>query len=65
MSKLKTSAAQMVAKARARIKEVETKDAIAMADDPQVVIVDIRDVRERERGGFIPGSTARPAGAPR
>ena len=62
MAKLKTSAAQLVAAARARIKEVETKDAIAMLDDPDVVIVDIRDVRERERGGFIPGSFHCPRG---
>jgi len=41
MAKLKTSAAQMVSDARARIKEVETAEAIAMVDDPKVVIVDI------------------------
>ena len=62
MAKLKTSAAQMVSDARARIKEVETAEAIAMVDDPNVVIVDIRDVRERERGGFIPGSFHCPRG---
>jgi len=62
MAKLKTSAAQMVSDARARIKEVETAEAIAMVDDPKVVIVDIRDVRERERGGFIPGSFHCPRG---
>ena len=62
MAKLKTSAAQMVSDARARIKEVETAEAIAMVDDPNVVIVDIRDVRERGRGGFIPGSFHCPRG---
>lgn len=59
---LKTTAADMVAAARARIKEVETRDAIAMVDDPDVVIVDIRDVRERARGGYIPGSVHAPRG---
>lgn len=59
---LKTTAATMVAAARARITEVETKDAIAMVDDPSVVIVDIRDVRERQRSGFIPGSVHAPRG---
>lgn len=34
------TAAQMVAEARARIDEVETVDAIALAEDPEVVIVD-------------------------
>ncbi|WP_298356293.1 rhodanese-like domain-containing protein [uncultured Litoreibacter sp.] len=62
MAKLKTSAAEMVAAARARIEEVETADAIKMVGDPDVVIVDIRDVRERERGGFIPGSFHCPRG---
>ncbi len=62
MAKLKTSAAEIVAAARARIEEVETADAIKMVGDPEVVIVDIRDVRERERGGFIPGSFHCPRG---
>lgn len=62
MAKLKLSAAEMVSKARARIEEIETADAIKMVDDPDVVIVDIRDVRERERGGFIPGSFHCPRG---
>jgi rhodanese-related sulfurtransferase len=62
MSKLKTSSAQMVANARARIEEIETSDLITMLDDPNVVIVDIRDVRERQRSGFIPGSFHAPRG---
>ncbi len=33
MTKLKTSAAQMVADARARIREIETSDLIAMLDE--------------------------------
>ena len=59
---LKTSAAEMVAKARARIEEIETADAIAMVDDPRVQIVDLRDPRERERTGFIPGAFHCPRG---
>lgn len=62
MPQLTTSAAAMVAAARARIEEVETADLIAMLDDPDLVIVDIRDVRERQRGGFIPGSFHAPRG---
>ena len=62
MPELKTTAAQMVANARARIEEVETPDLIAMLDDPNVVVVDIRDVRERQRSGFIPGSFHAPRG---
>ncbi|MEO9823149.1 MAG: rhodanese-like domain-containing protein [Paracoccaceae bacterium] len=59
---LKTSASEMVAQARDRIKEVETPDLIALVDDPDVVIVDIRDPRERERTGFIPGAVHAPRG---
>ena len=62
MSKLKTTAAQMVENARARIEEIETADLIARLDDPDTVIVDIRDVRERQRVGFIPGSVHAPRG---
>jgi rhodanese-related sulfurtransferase len=59
---LKTSSATLVANARARISEVDTGDAIAMASDPNVVIVDIRDIRERQRSGYIPGSVHAPRG---
>ena len=62
MAKLKTTAAEMVANARADIREIETPDLIAILDDPNVVVVDIRDVRERQRGGFIPGSVHAPRG---
>lgn len=57
----KTSA-QLVAEARDRIDEVETPDLVAAVNDPNVVIVDIRDIRERERTGFIPGSVHAPRG---
>lgn len=59
---LKVTAAQMVADARARIEEIETPNAIAMVGDPTVQIVDLRDPRERERTGFIPGSFHCPRG---
>lgn len=62
MKKLLKSSAQLVAEARARIEEIETPELIAMLDDPNVVVVDIRDVRERQRSGFIPGSFHAPRG---
>ncbi|MBF9048826.1 rhodanese-like domain-containing protein [Roseobacter sp. HKCCD9010] len=62
MPNLKTSAAEMVAAARARVKEIETRDLIAQMEDPNLVIVDIRDVRERQRSGYIPGSFHAPRG---
>ena len=62
MRKLTMSAAQMVERARARIDEVETASAIALLGQPDVVFVDLRDPRERERSGFIPGSFHCPRG---
>jgi rhodanese-related sulfurtransferase len=62
MTKLKMTAADMVAAARARIEEIETPDLIATLDDPGVVVVDIRDPRERERTGAIPGAVHAPRG---
>ncbi len=62
MAKLKTTAAEIVKSARARIEEIETADLIKMVDDPNVVIVDIRDIRERQRSGAIPGAFHAPRG---
>ena len=62
MAKLKTTAAEMVKSARARIEEIETADLINMVNNPGVVIVDIRDIRERQRTGAIPGSIHAPRG---
>ena len=49
-------------KAKARIEEVDTDAAIALVGDPDVVFVDLRDVRERQKLGFIPGSIHCPRG---
>ena len=62
MKKLKLSASEMVNAARARIREIETSELIKMVGDPDVVIVDIRDIRERQRSGAIPGSVHAPRG---
>ena len=62
MTSLKTSAAEMVKQACARIEEIEIPDLITMMDDPNVIIVDIRDIRERQRSGYIPGSFHAPRG---
>ena len=59
---LSRGVASMVAEARGRISEVDAVDAIAMQDDPDVVIVDLRDIREREREGYIPNSFHCPRG---
>ncbi|MEM9350349.1 MAG: rhodanese-like domain-containing protein [Pseudomonadota bacterium] len=62
MAKLKMTAAGMVADARSQIVEIEAADLIERLGDDSLVIVDIRDPRERERTGFIPGSFHAPRG---
>lgn len=62
MNKLKLTAAQMVKSARARIREVDAAYLIDRLGDPDLVIVDIRDIRERQKSGFIPGSVHAPRG---
>ena len=60
--KLKKPVAELVRAAKARIEEIAAKDAIAMAAQDDVVIVDIRDVRERQKHGFVPDSVHAPRG---
>jgi len=66
MAKLKMTAAAMVADACSQIVEVPATELIAQLADPEraarLVIVDIRDVRERQRSGWIPGSVHAPRG---
>lgn len=62
MKALTKNSAQMVAEARSRIEEIETPALIAMLESPDVLVIDIRDVRERQRSGFIPGSFHAPRG---
>ncbi|TNJ48444.1 rhodanese-like domain-containing protein [Phaeobacter sp. B1627] len=66
MAPLKISSAQMVADARARIEELACDTAIALhhsqAGSAEVVFVDLRDVRERQRTGYISGSFHCPRG---
>lgn len=59
---LTKTAAQLVAEAKARIEEMTAAEAIALHGDPDVIFVDLRDVRERERTGFIPGAVHCPRG---
>jgi hypothetical protein len=52
----------LVAEADARIRTIDTEDAIELARRDNIVIVDLRDIRERIREGFIPGSFHAPRG---
>jgi rhodanese-related sulfurtransferase len=53
---------QLVAEANQQIRTVPQDEAKKKLDDPNVVFVDIRDVRELERDGMIPGAFHAPRG---
>jgi len=52
----------MLAEANAVVTTVSIADAKAMRNDPGIVFVDIRDPRELERDGMIPGAFKAPRG---
>jgi len=59
---LKRGCMQLVADARARIKTISVAEAQEMLGKPGIQFVDIRDVRELEREGMIPGAFNAPRG---
>ena len=52
----------LVEEAEAVVDTVPVSDAIAMVGAADVVFVDLRDIRERQREGFVPGSVHAPRG---
>jgi len=52
----------LVAEATAQVETLEVAEAIAVAERPDVLLVDLRDIRERQREGFVPGSFHAPRG---
>jgi len=52
----------LVEEAKARIRTITVDEAKAKLRDPGVQFVDIRDVRELERDGMIPGAFHAPRG---
>ncbi len=53
---------QLVQEATAKIRTLSTAEALTRQGDKEVVFVDIRDVRELERDGMIPGAFHAPRG---
>lgn len=53
---------QLVGEARERIEELTAEEVLALHGNDDVVIVDIRDVRELQRLGMIPGAVHCPRG---
>ena len=60
--KLKKTVAQMLAEANAEVETIQAADAIKLKDDPNILFVDIRDIRELDRDGRIPGALHAPRG---
>jgi rhodanese-related sulfurtransferase len=60
--KLNKGVKQLVAEANAEIETVPVAGAAALLEDPDVQFVDIRDVRELEREGMVPGAFHAPRG---
>jgi rhodanese-related sulfurtransferase len=59
---LKRGFKQMLAEANAVIESVSVQDLAYLLDDPDVVLVDIRETEERQIDGVIPGSIHAPRG---
>ena len=59
---MKKTAAALVEEAMAQVTTYTVDQARALHSHPGVVFVDIRDVRELEREGIIPGSVHAPRG---
>ena len=59
---LKKGVKQLLAEANAEIETIGAAEAIKLRDDADVVIVDLRDPRERDRDGYIPGAFHAPRG---
>jgi rhodanese-related sulfurtransferase len=60
--KLKKGIKQLVAEAYAEIETLKAPDAVKLKDDPNVVLVDLRDIRELQRDGRVPGAFHAPRG---
>ena len=53
---------KLIDEAMGQIDTMTTEDAIASVGDDNIVFVDIRDVRELERDGMVPGAFHAPRG---
>ncbi len=62
MPKLKKSVQQMVEEARKEIVNHTPEEAKRCVDEENALLVDIRDIRELQREGVIPGALHAPRG---
>jgi rhodanese-related sulfurtransferase len=59
---LKKGYKALVAEAMAQVKTYSVDEVRARLDDPKMQLVDIRDIRELEREGIVPGAYHAPRG---
>ena len=59
---IKIRAEQLVAEAMAEIETIPIAEAMRLLDDDGVLFIDIRDIRELNREGRIPGAVHMPRG---
>jgi rhodanese-related sulfurtransferase len=52
----------MIAAANADVETIPAADALALLEDANIVLVDLRDIRELQRDGMIPGAFHCPRG---
>jgi rhodanese-related sulfurtransferase len=62
MPKLKKSVQQMVEEARLEINNHTPAEAKRRVDEENALLVDVRDIRELQRDGVIPGALHAPRG---
>jgi rhodanese-related sulfurtransferase len=55
-------AMDLVAAANAEVESIPAAEALALTNNDDVTLVDLRDIRERIREGFVPGSVHAPRG---
>ena len=59
---MKKSSQQLVDEASAKIKTYSVAEALAKMHEPHVQFVDVREIRELERDGVVPGAFHAPRG---
>jgi rhodanese-related sulfurtransferase len=60
--KIKKGVKELVAEANAEIQTITAQDALKLKDDPNALLVDLRDIRELTRDGRVPGAFHAPRG---
>lgn len=59
---IKVGYQELVRRAEAEIETIGVQEALAAAGDPDAVFIDLRDIRELQREGKIPGAKHIPRG---